>query len=154
MFGMIPVELRDRPVQIVIPDEMTGRDYDLVVIGVPTWWLSTDAPMRTFLDSDEAGQALRGKPFATVVCCRRYWKHNSKTLKRKGLASGGIFWDGIHFRYQGGQVPSLLSLLSYLSTGDYRHRYLGVKIPPTNIQEYQLKEARAFGDGLAAQVVG
>ncbi len=60
-----------------------------------------------------------------------------------------MFADGIHFRYEGGQVRSLLSLLSYLGSGDYRERYLGVKIPPTNIQEYHLEAARKFADGLA-----
>jgi flavodoxin len=154
MFGMIPVEVRDRPVKIVIPAAVTDREYDLVVIGAPTWWLSTDAPMRTFMDSSEAGKAMKDKPFATVVCCRRYWKHNNKTLLRKGKKGGGVYADAIHFRYQGGQVHSLLALLSYLSTGEYRDRYLGVKIPPTNIQDYHLIEARTFAGGLAKRLVG
>ena len=94
--------------------------------------LSTDVAMRTFMESDAAKQILKGKPFATVICCRRYWKHNYKTLQRKGKECGGIFADGIHFTYQGGQVRSLLSLLSYLGKGEYREKYLGVKIPQTN----------------------
>ena len=66
-----------------------------------------------------------------------------------GGQHGGVFADGIHFRYQGGQVRSLLSLLSYLGSGKYRERYLGIKIPPTNLQDYHLEEARTFADGLA-----
>jgi flavodoxin len=150
MFGMIPAELRDRPVEIWIPEVVTERNYDLVVVGAPTWWLSTDVAMRTFMESETARKALKGKPFATVICCRRYWKHNFKTLKRKGKECGAIFVDGIYFRYQGGQVHSLLSLLSYLGKGEYRERYLGVKIPPTNIQDYHLREARTFANKLAA----
>jgi hypothetical protein len=88
-------------------------------------------------------------PFAVAVCCRRYWKHNLKTVRRLGTRRGGAFADGIHFRYQGGQARSLLSLLSYLGSGEYRDRYLGIKIPPTNIQDYHLREARKFADGLA-----
>jgi len=154
MFGMIPAELRDRPVQIAIPDAVTDREYDLVVVGAPTWWLSTDVAMRTFMESNHAEKVLKDKPFATVICCRRYWKHNFKTLQRKGKARGGVFVDGIHFRYQGGQVHSLLSLLSYLGKGEYRDRYLGVKIPPTNIQDYHLKEARTFANRLATRSAG
>jgi flavodoxin len=151
MFGMIPAELRDKPVQIVIPDAVTDREYDLVVVGAPTWWLSTDVAMRTFMESDEGKKALNDKPFATVICCRRYWKHNFKTLQRKGKAAGGVFTDGIHFRYQGGQVHSLASLLSYLGSGEQKKRYLGIKLPPTNIQDYHLKEARVFASKLATQ---
>jgi menaquinone-dependent protoporphyrinogen IX oxidase len=152
MFGMIPAELRDKPVQIAIPDAVTDREYDFFVVGAPTWWLSTDVAMRTFMESDTAKKILNGKPFATVICCRRYWKHNFKTLKRKGKACGAVFSDGIHFTYQGGQVRSLLSLLSYLGKGDIRDKYLGVKIPPTNIQDYHLEQARAFGTQLAASL--
>ena len=39
--------------------------------------------------------------------------------------------------------------MSYLGSGESRERYLGVKIPPTNIQDYHLKAARKFADGLA-----
>jgi menaquinone-dependent protoporphyrinogen IX oxidase len=152
MFGMIPAELRDKPVKIEIPPAVTEREYDLVVIGAPTWWLSTDVAMRTFMESDTARQLLNGKPFATVICCRRYWKHNFKTLKRKGKDRGGVFADGIHFAYQGGQVHSLLSLLSFLGKGEQREKYLGVKIPPTNIQEYHLDQAREFGSTLVARL--
>jgi hypothetical protein len=150
---MIPAELRRRPAQIKIPDVVTEQDYDLVCIGAPTWWLSTDVPVRSFLESGAASRVLDGKPFAAIMCCRRYWKHNLKTVKRLGSERGGTFADGIHFRYQGGQIRSLLSLLSYLGTGEYRERYLGVKIPPTNIQEYHLEAARTFAGALADRVV-
>jgi hypothetical protein len=54
-----------------------------------------------------------------------------------------------HFTYEGNQLRSLLALLSYLGTGDYRDRYLGVKIPRTNIQEHHLEAGRSFASGLA-----
>jgi hypothetical protein len=154
LVGMIPAESpRRRPAKIVIPDVVTEREYDLVCIGSPTWWLSTDVPVRSFLESDTAGRVLKGKPFAAAVCCRRYWKHNLKTVRRLGTKHGGIYADGIHFRYQGGQVRSLLSLLSYLGSGEYRKRYLGVKIPPTNLQDYHLEAARKFADGLTNRLL-
>src|SRR6266702_8838899 len=146
--------LGGRPAKIAIPDVATEREYDLLVIGSPTWWLSTDVPVRSFLQSGTASQVLKGKPFAAAVCCRRYWKHNLKTVRRLGTEHGGVFADGIHFRYQGGQVRSLLSLLSYLGSGKYRERYLGIKIPPTNIQDYHLEEARKFADGIADRLAG
>jgi hypothetical protein len=149
VFGMIPAELRRRPAKIGIPATVTERKYDLVVLGSPTWWLSTNVPIRSFLESDVAGGVLDQRRFAAVVACRRYWKHNLKTVRRLGTKRGGIFVDGLHFRYQGGQVRSLLSLISYLGSGQYRERYLGVKIPPTNLQEHQLEQARAFAGSLA-----
>ena len=110
-----------RPAKIAVPDVVTEREYDLVCIGSPTWWLPTNVPVRSFPQSDTASRVLKGKPFA-AVCCRRYWRHNLKTVRRLGTKQGGVFADGIHFRYQGGQIRSLLSLLSYLGSGEYRDR--------------------------------
>jgi len=61
--------------------------------------------------------------------------------------------DGIHFRYEGNQVRSLLSLLSFLGSGQYEERYLGVKIPPTNLRDYHLEEARQFAASLGHWLV-
>ena len=54
---------------------------------------------------------------------------------------------------RGGQVRSLLSLISYLGSGEYREKYLGLKIPPTNLQDYHLEQARSFAAKLADQLV-
>ena len=96
---------------------------------------------------------LDQRHFAAFAVCRRYWKHNLKTVKRLGTKRGGVFLDGIHFRYQGGQVRSLLSLISYLGSGEYRERYLGVKIPPTNLEVHHLEQARGFADALADRLL-
>jgi hypothetical protein len=151
--GMIPAELRRRLATIRIPDVVTEQAYDLVCIGSPTWWLSTNVPIRSFLESETAGRVLEGSRFAVAVPCRRYWKHNLKTVRRLGTRQGGTFVDGIHFRYEGGQVRSLLSLISYLGSGEYRERYMGTKIPPTNLRDSHLEQARAFAERLANGLV-
>ena len=87
VLGMIPAELRRRPAKIGIPATVTEREYDLVVVGSPTWWLSTNVPIRSFLESDVAARVLDQRPFAAFVVCRRY--------------SGST-------THQGGQVRSLV----------------------------------------------
>ncbi|HEY5052739.1 MAG TPA: hypothetical protein VII45_04950 [Solirubrobacterales bacterium] len=150
LVAMIPAEIFRKTGEISIPDEAKGGDYDLVCIGAPTWWLSTDLPMRSYLESDAAAAVLAGgTSFAPVVVCRRYFGHNLRTVKKLATQRGGKFVDGIHFAYQGGQIKSLLSLLSYLGSGKYNERYLGVKIPRTNIEEHHLETARKFAGGLA-----
>lgn len=151
--GMIPAELRRRPGEIRIPDIATARAYDFVCIGSPTWWLSTNVPIRSFLESETAGHVLEGRRFTAAVACRRYWRHNLKTVRRLGTSRGGDYVDGIHFRYEGGQVRSLLSLLSYLGSGKYRERYLGIKIPPTNMRDYHFEQAQEFASGLADRLL-
>ena len=149
IFGLMPAQVRGATGGIRIPDEAQDGDYDLVVIGSPTWWLKTSVPIRSWLKSDAAGRVLKGNRFAAYVVCRRYWGLNLRTVRGLGTERGGEYVDGIHFSFAGGQVRSLLSLLSYFGKGENRERYLGVKIPPTNLKPDYLEQAQAFASGLA-----
>src|SRR3954452_19774877 len=153
VLGMIPAEFLRRPGKIRVPDVVMRHEYDLVCFGAPTWWLSTNVPIKAFLESETARTVLDGTRFAGVVACRRYWKHNLKTVRRRGTKAGGTWVDGIHFQYRGGQVRSLLSLISYLGSGENRDKYLGVKIPPTNLIDDQLQQVRFFAGNLADQLL-
>ncbi len=151
LFGMIPAQLRGAIGEIKVPDEARAGDYDLVCIGSPTWWLKTSIPIRSYLKSDAAGRILKDKRFTCFVVCRRYWSINLHAVKKLGTAQGGTYVDGTHWAFAGGQIKSLLSLLSYLGKGQQNDHYLGVKIPPTNLQAEALKQAHAFATGLADQ---
>ena len=78
-------------------------------------------PVRSFMKSDLAPQLLVGKRFAAFAVCRRYWRNNLNTVRALGIKQGGEFLGGIHFIHAGWQI---LSLLSYLSKGEGRERYL------------------------------
>jgi menaquinone-dependent protoporphyrinogen IX oxidase len=127
-------QLRRGTGQIRVPDEAREGQYDLVCIGSPTWWLTTCMPIRSFMKSDRAGRFLDRKRFAAFVVCRRYWRNNLKTVRKLGTKHGGEYINGIHFTFAGGQVRSLLSLISYLGKGEHRERYLGVRIPSANLK--------------------
>jgi hypothetical protein len=145
---LLPAQLRRATGEIRIPTEAQSGSYDLVCIGSPTWWLTTCMPIRSYMKSDAAASLLKGKSVAAFVVCRRYWKNNLKTVEKLAEGHGASSVDGTHFKYLGGQVRSLLSLISYLGTGEYRERYLGIKIPPTNLQPDGDEAARAFAGQL------
>ncbi|MGE2717238.1 flavodoxin family protein [Mycolicibacterium litorale] len=154
MLSVLPAQLRRATAEIRIPDAARDGDYDLVCIGSPTWWRATNMAIRSFLRSDEASRLLSGTPFVTFVVCRRYWRENIRTVRRLGQRRGGRYLGGMHFEYPGGQVRSMLSLTSYLGSGEYRDRYLGMRIPTTNVQPEQLEQARAFAARLADKLFG
>lgn len=152
-FGMLPAQTLKATGEIRTPDPVRDGDYDLICIGSPTWWRDVSMPLRSFLKSAEARPLLTGKPFAVFVVCRRYWRENLNAVRKLAQQAGGRYEGGIHFEYPGDQVRSMLSLTSYLSSGEYRDRYLGVRIPATNISEAQLDETRRFAAGLADRVL-
>ena len=152
VFDIVPLllpQLRRKTGQIRIPDEARSADYDLVVVGSPTWFFMSAMPIRSYLKSYEARAALSGKPFSVYVVCRRYWHWNLNEASSLGKAQGGKYIDGVHFTYEGGQIRSLLSLLSYFGKGEMRERSLGIKIPPTNLKPDFGDQAAAFANRLA-----
>jgi menaquinone-dependent protoporphyrinogen IX oxidase len=157
VFDIVPLlipQLRQKTGQIKIPEAAQSGEYDLICFGSPTWFFRTAMPLRSYLESDEAGKILAGKPFAAYVVCRRYWSVNLHEVERRGKARGGTWLDGIRFTYEGGQIRSLLSLLSYFGKGEMRERSLGIKIPPTNLKPDFGEQARAFANELADKVSG
>ncbi len=154
ILGMLPAQLRRATGEIRIPDEAREGDYDLVCIGAPTWWLTTCMPIRSYLKSDSAPKVLAGTRFTAFVVCRRYWRSNLKSVRKLGIKNGGEYVNGIYFKFAGGQVRSLLSLISYLGAGQDRERYLGVKIPRTNLQPDYLQQAQTFANWLLADRLG
>ncbi|MFL6134747.1 MAG: hypothetical protein ACJ72A_18225 [Nocardioidaceae bacterium] len=152
VFGILPLawpQLRRKTGRIGIPDEAGTGGYDLVCVGSATWFFTTNMPLRSYLRSDDARTAFTGTPFAAYVVCRRYWSVNLKEVKKLGAALGGTYLDGTRFTYEGRQVRSLLSLISYFGTGEMRERSLGIKIPPTNLRSGFENQASAFANQLA-----
>src|SRR6266566_3124068 len=154
LLTVLPAQTRRATGQIRIPDAARAGDYDLVCFGSPTWFFTTNMPLRSYLKSAEAGKVLAGKRFAAYVVCRRYWSINLKEVRKLGTAQGGAYAGGTHFQFAGGQIRSLLSLLSYFGTGEMRERVLGVRIPPTNLKPDFTGQAQAFANKLADSLNG
>lgn len=151
--GMLPAQTVKATGQIRTPDEVRRADYDLICIGSPTWWRDVSMPLRSFLKSGEARPLLNGKPFAVFVVCRRYWRENLNAVRKLAEKAGGRYEGAVHFGYPGDQIRSMLSLTSYLGSGEYRDKYLGLRIPTTNISAAQLEESRRFAADLADRVL-
>ena len=154
MLSVLQAQKRGEIAEIRTPDTVRDNDYDLICIGSPTWWETASLPMRSFLASDEAQKLLQDKQFAVFVVCRQYWQENLMTVRELAEAHGGRYVDEIHFTYPGDTVRSMLSLTSYLGSGEYRQKYLGVRIPSTNVQPDQLDQTRTFAAALADRLSG
>lgn len=154
MLSVLGAQKRGATGAIGTPDAVRNGDYDLICIGSPTWWQTVSMPMRSFLASDEAGNLLAGKPFAVFVVCRQYWRDNVAAVRALAEQQGGGYAGEIHFTYPGDTLRSMLSLTSYLGSGQYRKRYLGVRIPPTNVSAEQLQQTQVFAADLADRLFG
>jgi menaquinone-dependent protoporphyrinogen IX oxidase len=153
MLSVLGAQKRNEIGQIHTPDTVRDGDYDLILIGSPTWWDNVSMPLRSFLKTDEARKLLSGKPFAVFVVCRTFWRENLEAVRELAEEQGGRYVDEIHFTYPGDNLRSMLALTSYLGTGEYRKKSLGLKLPPTNVQPEQLEQTQAFAGRLADRLL-
>ena len=145
---MLVPQRRRKTGEIKIPEAAQSGDYDLVVIGSPTWWLTVDMPIRSYLESSSAKNVLNGKPFGAYAVCRRYWKQNMREVRKMGEQKGGTWAGETHFVALGNQVTSLWSWLAYMKHGAPKRRSMGVKLPPPNLTNDFQDQARRFVDDL------
>jgi menaquinone-dependent protoporphyrinogen IX oxidase len=153
MLSVLGAQKRNETGEIQTPDTVRDGDYDLILIGSPTWWDNVSMPLRSFLKSDEARKLLSGKPFAVFVVCRTFWRENLEAVRELAEEQGGRYVDEIHFTYPGDNLRSMLALTSYLGSGEYRKKSLGLRLPPTNVQPEQLEQARTFAARLADRLL-
>lgn len=151
--GMLPAQKRRKTGQISIPDQARDGDYDLVIVGSPTWWLTTNMPVRSYLKDPAAKKVLGGRPFAAFTTSRRYWKGNIADIRELGESAGG-HWEGqTHFVSEGNQVMSMWSWLAFMRHAEERKRSFGKKLPKPNLKPGYEKQAHSFADDLADRVL-
>jgi len=146
---MLPAQLRHKTGEIGIPPEAQQGDYDLVVFGSPTWWLTTCMPVRSYLHSPAAKAVLGGKPFGAVSVSRRYYKRNLGDIRKLGERAGGTWVGGTHFVSEGNQVMSMASWLVFMRKNEPRRRYFGVPLPRPNLKSDFTEQAQSYAHELA-----
>jgi len=151
--GMLPAQRRRKTGEIRIPESAQTGDYDLVVFGSPTWWLTTNMPVRSYLESPAAKAVLDGKQFAGVSVSRRYYRGNLGDIRKAGERAGGTWAGETHFVSEGNQVMSMTSWLVFMRRNEARRRFLGVPLPRPNLKESYADQAKSFADSLYEKVL-
>jgi hypothetical protein len=89
--------LRERPVPVRFDESVLDEDWDLVLIGSPTWLTSPAQPVSSFLQTPAARHLLAGRPFGVFVVCRGFWRRNRTRVRRLGEQAGGRYVGGAGF---------------------------------------------------------
>jgi flavodoxin len=154
IFSMLPAQARKKTGTIKVPDEAVSDEFDFVIVGSPTWWLTTCMPVRSYLHDPAAKKALSGKSFSAFSVSRRYWKGTVQTIETLGEKNGGK-WEGeTHFVAEGNQVMTMWSWLAFMRNhAQAKKRSLGKKLPPPNLQATYEEQAIAFVDDIADRVL-
>ena len=150
--SMLPAQIRKKTGRIAIPPEAQVGGYDLVVIGSPTWWITTCMPVRSYLHDPAAERVFGGTAFAAYSTSRRYYRYNLRTIEKAGVENGGTFVDATNFVADGNQVMSMWSWLAFMRHDGTRERSFGVKMPRPNLKVDYEGQAVAFIEQVADRV--
>jgi flavodoxin len=154
IFSMLPAQARKKTGTIKVPAEAISDGFDYVIVGSPTWWLTTCMPIRSYLHDPASKMALDGKSFSAFSVSRRYWKGNMHTIESLGEKNGGK-WEGeTHFVAEGNQVMTMWSWLAFMRNhAKPKNRSLGKRLPPPNLQATYEEQAITFIDDIGDRVL-
>ncbi len=135
-----------------LPPQVTSGRYDLIVIGYQPWFLSPSVPVRTFLEGPGA-ELLRNRPVVSVITCRKLWKRSYRLFEQKVRARGATVIDSLVVEDPARQPMNMVTTVFHLLTGRTLDRGILKRVfPPVGIDEGGLRQARQFGETLAARL--
>ncbi len=120
-------------------------DYDLIILGYTVWYMSPSIPITAFMKSAQAKKILKDKPVVTVVACRDMWVLAQEKIKEMLQSVGARHIDHVALTDQGGEVLSLITLPTYMLTGDKNYFSF---LPQAGIKEEEIVACQRFGERL------
>jgi len=120
-------------------------DYDLIILGYTVWYMSPSIPVTAFLKSQQAKDLFKNKPVVTLIACRDMWVLAQEKMKKMLKDLDAKLMDNVALTDQGGAVLSLITLPTYMLTGD-KHYFSF--LPPAGIKKEEIQAASRFGERL------
>ena len=108
VFDIVPLlwpQLRRKTGQIKIPDEAKSGDYDLICLGSPTWFFTTNMPLRSYLKSDEAGKIPQGNALRRLCGLPQVLERQSERSQEARHGTGRRVRGRDAFHVQGRSDP-------------------------------------------------
>ncbi|HIQ38198.1 MAG TPA: dialkylresorcinol condensing enzyme [Desulfocapsa sulfexigens] len=121
------------------------KDYDLIILGYTSWFLSPSIPVTGFLKSELAKKLFENKPVITVIACRDMWLIAQE--KMKGLLEdlGARLIDNVVLTDQGKSLYTFVTTPRWMLTGKKDAFWF---FPPAGVYEQEIESTSRFGDRL------
>lgn len=134
------VELIPSPVK-PLPQQIMDTDYDLVVYGYQSWFLSPSQPTTSFLKSEYAS-VMKDKPVVTVIGCRNMWLNAQEQVKLMLTAIGARLVGNIVLV---DKHPNLVSVLSIMRWAFKGQKEASGMLPEAGVSKHDIQDTRRFG---------
>ncbi len=148
-FGLSFKVWRNQKIEIK-PLDIDPDDYDMIVLGSLTWWMSPSLPVRAVFNNPGNRRLFEGRNVAVFVVCRGLWQRNLRMVLDRLRGFGANIVDTIPFQHQGKEPFRLLTLGAFLFTGkEYKPDWLKKILYHYGLDEIEFQRAEAFGRRMA-----
>jgi len=116
--------------------------YDLVILGIQTWYISPSIPVTAFLKSDFAKKVLNNTPVITLHGSRNMWVSAQEIIKKQLSALGAKLVANIALADRHANYLSAITIIKWLiygNKGPYR------LLPNAGISEKDMVLSTQFG---------
>ena len=93
------------------------REFDLIILGYPVWFLSPAPALMGFLRSDAGRRLIAGKPVVTVTACRNMWLMAQEAVKQELREAGAHHCDHVALVDRGSALATFITTPRWLLTG-------------------------------------
>jgi hypothetical protein len=125
----------------------TDDDYDLIILGYTSWFLSPSIPVTGFLQSDQAKRLFKNKPVITVIACRDMWLTAQEKMKTLLTDLGAHLIDNVVLTDQGKSLYTFVTTPRWMLTGKKDAFWF---FPRAGVYEKEIASASRFGDRLCS----
>lgn len=139
---------------VLAPSYPSGMEWDLVILGGPTWSFYPSGPMLYYLDAF-ARDVVKNRDVIPLISCRTYWRMHYNCLKEMVGECGGRIQEPVVFKHSGREpwktIGLCLKLLGRLPRG--KDSWFRTKYPRYGHAPEQYKEAMQKGRELGEMLV-
>ncbi len=141
-FDAFPETVLQEPCTVKSVGIDVRENYDLIILGYQTWFLSPSLPVSSFLKSDQAKTLFNNKKVVTVLGVRNMWVMGQEKMKvlLKSLNAelvGNVVLEDKH--------PNLISvktIMKWMFTG---HKGPYEKLPAAGVSDSDIEHSKHFG---------
>lgn len=150
-FDAMPESVQQIPIPVKpLSNEVTSKEYDLVLFGFQPWFLHPSQPINSFLKSEHAA-FLKGKNIVTVIGSRNMWLNAEEKVKEDFIRIGANLVGNIVFVDTNPNLVSVLTVIRWAFQGQKeRSRFL----PAAGVQDAEVKAARIYGPLILGHLKG
>lgn len=137
-FLMIPQEIKP------INQEITRKNYDLIVFGYQVWYLSPSIPFNSFLKSNEGKRIISGKPIITISGSRNMWVMAQQKVKSLIEGAGGFLVGNIALTDCNINHISVITIVHWMFSGKKERLWRIFPLP--GVSKKNIKGTSKYGE--------